>query len=410
MSNFELLRLLLSLALLLSSALAMGQLFESFRLPRVIGEMCAGLLVGPSLLGRFTPELHQSIFLAFPEQQKILMVFYWLGLILLMFSAGFRVNMVIPKADRPLIATLIIGGVALPFTCGIFGAALLPNDLSPEPLAFSLVIGSAAAVTSIPVLTKIFLDLGIASGRFARLVLTSATIQDLLLWAFVSLAISIQYEQTIDGKGVLIKIGASATFVVIVMTAVPTIARTVGRLVVDKTPDGALLGYTLLVCLVLVSLAIALEVNVVFGALLAGIVIGRLGGRQMDNVRDAIARVSAWFFVPIYFSLVGFQISLHEDLDVGLLLAFLVASSAIKIISVTLAARRSAVPWSHALDYGLAMNARGGPGIVLASVAHAAGIIDQRLFVVLVITSIATSLLAGIWLGRRLQAETNRFL
>jgi Kef-type K+ transport system membrane component KefB len=409
MSDFELSRLLLSLVLLLSSALALGQLFDSFRLPRVIGEICAGLMLGPSLLGKLAPETYRWIFIAFDDQAKLLAVFYWLGLILLMFSAGFKVSTVFAKADQSLLMKLILGGVALPFIFGFIGSPLLPNRLQPEPLAFSLVIAAAAAVTSIPVLTKIFLDLGIGSGRFARLTLTAATIQDLVLWTILSLAIAIQHGQIVDGGGILLTILATAGLTVFAILLAPTLVRLAGRLVIDRIPEDALLGYTLLVCLILVSVASVLEVNVVFGALLAGLVIGRFRAPQLEIARGAITNVSAWFFVPIYFSLVGLQMNLQADLDMPLLLTFLVASSAIKVASVVLTTRSAAGSWAHALDFGLVMNARGGPGIVLASLAYAAEIIDQRLFVALVMTSILTSLFAGMWLRRRLDAEATLF-
>ena len=409
MSDFELSRLLLSLVLLLSSALALGQLFDSFRLPRVIGEICAGLMLGPSLLGELAPETYQWIFRAFDDQAKLLAVFYWLGLILLMFSAGFKVATTFARNDQALVVKLILGGIGLPFIFGFVASPWLPNRLQPDPLAFSLVAAAAAAVTSIPVLTNIFLDLGIGNGRFARLTLTAAAIQDLLLWTVLSVAIAIQQGQILDGRDLLPKILATLAFTAFAILFAPTLVRLAGRLVIDRSPSDALLGYTLLVCLVLVSVASMLNVNIVFGALLAGLVIGRFRAPQMEMARGAITNVSAWFFVPIYFSLVGLQMDLQVHLDLPLLLTFLLGSSAIKVVSVVLATRTAAGSWSRALDFGMVMNARGGPGIVLASLAYAAEIIDQRLFVALVMTSILTSLFAGMWLRRRLDADASQF-
>jgi len=409
MSDFELSRLLLSLVLLLSSALALGQLLDSFRLPRVIGEICAGLILGPSLLGAYAPEVYRWIFSAFEDQAKLLSVFHWLGLILLMFSAGFKVSTTFARIDQALVLKLIIGGIGLPFVFGFVASPLLPNRLQPDPLAFSLVVATAAAVTSIPVLTKIFLDLGIGAGRVDRLTLTAAAVQDLLLWTVLSVAIALQQGQILHGGDLLLTIVATLAFTAFAILFAPTLVRLAGRLVIDRSPDDALLGYTLLVCLVLVSVASVLEVNVVFGALLAGLVIGRFRAPQMEVVRGAITNVSAWFFVPIYFALVGLQMNLQAHLDLGLLLAFLLASSVIKVASVVLATRTTAGSWLQALDFGIVMNARGGPGIVLASLAYAASIIDQHLFVALVMTSILTSLMAGVWLRQRLDKDTRPF-
>jgi len=409
MSDFELSRLLLSLVLLLSSALALGQLFDMFRLPRVIGEICAGLILGPSLLGAIAPDLHQWIFLAFDDQEKLLSVFYWLGLILLMFSAGFKISTTFEKGDRSLVLMLIVGGIGLPFLFGFVAASYFPNRNSPHELAFSLVMAVAAAVTSIPVLTKVFLDLGIASGRFARLTLTAAAIQDLLLWTVLSVAIAIQQGQVANAGDLIVIVVATIAFTIFAILFAPTLVRLAGRMVVARSPEDALLGYTLLVCLVLVSVASILRVNIIFGALLAGLVIGRFSAPKMDGVRRAISNVAAWFFVPIYFALVGLKMNLLEHLDVWLLAGFLVTSSCVKVASVVLVTRSACAQWRHAFDFGVVMNARGGPGIVLASLAYASKIIDEQLFAALVMTSILTSLFAGVWLRRRIDVESSQF-
>jgi len=113
--------------------------------------------------------------------------------------------------------------------------------------------------------------------------------------------------------------------------------------------------------------------------------------------------------VPIYFALVGLQLDLAHQFDGTLTLLFLVTSTAIKLASCTIAARTAGVDWAKAFDYGVAMNTRGGPGIVLASVAYAAGIIDEHFFTALVVASILTSLATGLWLRWRLAQNPEVF-
>ena len=404
MLDHELSRLLLSLVLLLFFALGAGHLFNILRVPRVIGEICAGLLLGPSFLGYFASDLHAWIFNGFAEQGKLLSVFYWLGLILLMFTAGFKISTNFNKGDRLLLMMLILGGMVLPFLFGLFASSLFPNGAAPNPLAFSLVIAIASAVTSIPILTRIFMDIDMLASRFAQAVLTAAAIQDLILWIVLSVALAIQHGQ----GGGLIGIGGigpivlgTFVFAAFSIFMAPALLRFSGRLVVSQSPEGSLLGYTLLVCLVLVSLASVLQVNIVFGALLAGLVIGRLPVSKLEPVKQNITNIAIWFFVPIYFALVGLQMNLPANFNPILIFGFLLASSLIKMASVALFVKFTRVSWIKALDFGMTMNARGGPGIVLASLAYAAKIIDEALFVALVLASILTSLMAGIWLRWR---------
>ncbi len=409
MTDAELSILLFSVVLLLALALALGYLFDFLRLPRVIGEISAGFLLGPSFLGAVAPNVHQHLFLAFDEQQKLLSVFYWLGLILLMFSAGFKISSKSESGDRLFVFLLIAGGLAFPFLFGFTAASYFPNRLEAQDLAFSLVLAAAAAVTSIPVLSKIYLDLGIASGRFARLTLTAAAIQDLFLWMVLSVAIAIQQEQLVRVGDLTSIIAATVVFTVVVFSLAPPLIRLAGRRVVGRAPEEGLVGYTLLVCLAFVSFASILKVNIIFGALLAGLVIGRFATPKLESVKIAISNVAAWFFVPIYFALVGYKLNLVNHFDSWLIIVFLAASSAVKLVSVMFATRLVGLQWRHAFDFGVVMNARGGPGIVLASMAFAANIIDDQMFVALVMTSILTSLFAGVWLRWRISSESSRF-
>jgi Kef-type K+ transport system membrane component KefB len=401
MSDLELSRLLLSLVLLLSCALGAGHIFNVLRLPRVIGEISAGLLLGPSCLGFFLPELHVWLFQGFSDQEKLLSVFYWLGLILLMFTAGFKIPSSLAKGDLLLVSALVLGGMSLPFAGGFLAANLLPNTETPMPLVISLVMAIASAVTSIPVITRIFLDSEMLSSRFARLTLAAAAIQDLFLWIVLSAALTIHHGEDLSSNGFGAIFLGTVFFSVFCIAVVPALLRFAGRAVMRRSPEASLLGYTLLVCLILVSLASILKVNIVFGALLAGLVIGRLPVARLENAKQIISSVAIWFFVPIYFALVGLQINLPASFDVTLVVGFLLASSLVKVSSVALFASFTKVTWGRALDFGVIMNARGGPGIVLASLAYAAKVIDEPLFVTLVMASILTSIVAGVWVRWR---------
>lgn len=401
MSDLELSRLLLSIVLLLSFSLGAGHVFSLLRLPRVIGEICAGLVLGPSFLGLLMPEVHQWIFRGFAEQEKTLSVFYWFGLILLMFTAGFKISTGLGRSERMLIAGLVLGGMGLPFAAGFLSSSVIPNGATPVPLVFSLVMAVASAVTSIPVITRIFIDMEMLSARFAQVTLAAAAIQDLILWVVLSAALAIHNGDSISTQGIGPIFLGTVLFTIFCIAIVPALLQLAGRLVVRQSPEGSLLGCTLLVCLLLVSLASALKVNIVFGALLAGLVIGRLPVARLEHVKQTISNVAIWFFVPIYFALVGLQINLPANFDFNLVAGFLLASSLVKVLSVVLFARGARVAWARALDFGVIMNARGGPGIVLASLAYTAKVIDEPLFVTLVMASILTSVVAGAWIRYR---------
>jgi Kef-type K+ transport system membrane component KefB len=404
MLDVELSRLLLSVVLLLSLSLLFGSLFERIRLPRVVGEVFSGILIGPSLLGNISPRQYEWIFNGFNSQEKLLSLFYYLGLIFLMLSAGFSVPRLDKKKDLEIIVCLFLGGMFLPFTVGFLLADLIPNSMQANSLAFKLTLATAAAVTSIPVLSRIFFDLNLLTHKFAIRVITAAAFQDVILWVVLSLAITLE-ETGLQEDSLIyafIKvIVPTFLFIVLVMLGIPRLLRLGSRVSNLNLTESTQYGYSILIALSIITFATLLKINVVLGALLAGIVLNLAGGNKMEQVKKNTVTFSNSFLVPIYFALVGLQINLASFNDWYLLASVLCISSMIKIISVTLFSRIATSSWKTSFDYGFSMNARGGPGIVLASLARGSGIIDDSLFVVLVLVSLLTSTLAGVWLRFR---------
>jgi len=400
MTDAELARLFLALVLLLSAALAGGHLCERMGLPRVIGEIGGGAILGPSCLGVLSPAAEGWLFRGFEAQPALLSTFYWLGLILLMFTAGFRVRPELPAPERRLVACLVASSVFLQFPIGFMAAPLFADGRTGDPLAFAIVIGIAVAVTSIPVISRIFMDLGAIESGFARVVLAAASVQDLLLWVALAVATGIQ-PGSAGGADKLQVAGITVVFALASVALGPPLLRHAGRMTGGRFTEASLTGYTLLVCLIFVAMASLIGVNVIFGALLAGLIIGRFPAAAFAQVKQRIADISLWFFVPIYFALVGHSLEVARDADAFLILGFLLASSAAKLASVVVAARVAGSDWRQALDFGMAMNTRGGPGIVLASVAHASGIVDDRMFLALLLASVLTAVSAGWWFRRR---------
>jgi len=402
MNDSELARFFLSLVLLLIGALGGGHVFERVKMPRVIGEIVGGIVLGPSVLGLLAPEAHKWLFAGFPAHGVLLSAFYWFGLVLLMFTAGFKMQSESAEGSGRIVSALVVGALMIPFALGYASASLFADTRLGDPFAFKLVMGIAVAVTSIPVISRIFLDLGLMGTPFARNVIGAATIQDLILWTVLAVATAVQHGEATNAAGIARVIAITVAFVLASFFFAPAGVRAIRRWVIGKFSEASLTGYTMLLCLIFVAAASLLNVNIVFAALVAGLVMARFPSRYLAPVRQHIADIAIWFFVPIYFALVGQQLDLAHQFDGALTVLFIGASTAAKLASCTIAARTANIDWIRALDYGIAMNTRGGPGIVLASVAHVAGIIDDRMFTALVLASILTSLATGLWLRWRL--------
>ena len=147
----------------------------------------------------------------------------------------------------------------------------------------------------------------------------------------------------------------------------------------------------------MIVMANSLGINIAFGALMAGYIIRTLSDKTFQSARDSISSFSLSFFIPIYFAIVGLKINLVSHFDVNLFLTFLFISSFLEIGSVCLGLRALKMDWLTRFNFGMAMNARGGPGIIIASMAYEFSIINEAFFLILILVAIVTSMISGSW-------------
>jgi Kef-type K+ transport system membrane component KefB len=399
LSNNDLTKLFVALILLLLSAHCFGYIFQRLNMPRVIGEIVGGLLLGPTCFGLL--ELSQDIFSSFTSEDNILSSLYWLGLVMLMFISGFELQKSLKKGDSKLILAILLGGTIVSFAAGWIAPAFYPTaelmGTARNYLALRIIIGCAVAVTSIPVISKIFLDLHISQTRFAKIIIAVATIEDVILWVAIAVATALVNTRHFSPYTIPVTLLLIGAFFFVALFLLPPLLLFLQRFRIPGLTQNSWAGGALLLCLSLAALANFLDINVVFGALLAGIVLETISDGQFEKVKTSIKDVALGFFVPIYFALVGFKLDLIHHFDVGFFLLFLLFATACKMVGTILAARLVGENWLSSLNLGAAMNTRGGPGIVLATLAYGLGIINENFFATLVMVAIITSLMAGYW-------------
>ena len=421
LTTAEVARVVIALGLLLIAAHACGQLFARFRQPPVIGEIVGGLMLGPTIFGALLPGLQAQVFPDDGRAAPVLGAIYQLGLFLLMFTAGAELRSVFHRGERKTATYLTLGGTLLPF---ITGALLLQAiDLSSfegpagSDTAFVLVVAIAVAVTSIPVISRIMLDLGILDTAFARIVLTAAVIEDIALYVVLAVALGLVSQAQGDDFGLAVILGlepsssVSMAYHVVVSLAFfgcflrlgPLLFRRLSRSPYNPVQRRNPIAFQLAFMFALTGLALFAGITPLFGAFVAGMVIGVLG-EERDEAREAIKRFAFAFFVPIYFAIVGLRLDLLHDFNAPLVVGFIAFACIVKAFSAYAGARLAGQNRSGATNLAVAMNARGGPGIVLASVAFDAGIINEEFFVALVLLAVLTSLAAGSWLERVLKS------
>ena len=270
----------------------------------------------------------------------------------------------------------------------------------PDSSRISLIIVLAVgvAVTSVPVVSKIFADLKILHTRFARLVLGVAVLEDIVLWLALAVATAMAGKQMLDPKQISYHLLATVGFFVLGLTIAPRVVKRINKSRFNVLAKHSPVGYALAVLFGYCVVAGALDVSLVFAAFLAGFAVVHKKRRLFADALEAIGKVSFAFFIPLYFAIVGLKLDLVRGFSLTMLAAFLIGSCVVKILSVSLAGRFAGFRGLDLVNLAITTNARGGPGIVLASVAFDAGIISATFYTTLVLAAVLTSQFAGAWL------------
>ncbi|SOE32338.1 cation:proton antiporter [Streptomyces sp. OK228] len=396
--------LLADIAVVLVAGLVLGRLARWLRQPVVIGEIVAGIVLGPSLLGRLPGDPTQVLFPA--DVRPLLSAVSQIGLVLFMFVVGWEFEKQLVRPHAGLAAKVSLLSVAVAFGTGIGLAALIhPAHATVAgreiPFgAFALFMGTALSVTAFPVLARILTDRKLMSTRVGSLALACAAVDDVLAWyllAFVSALVKA------DGDHLaLLRVGAlSLCYVALMLFAVrPLLARLV-RLPAALADRPALLTAVCAGVLLSAWVTSWIGLHAIFGAFLFGFVMPREPdlARKLRTPVEQISRI----FLPVFFIVTGLGVDLGA-LGTGgylMLVSAVGAACAGKLIGTMIPARLSGLSWTEAWDLGVLMNTRGLTELVVLNAGVSMGVLDGTVFTVLVITALVTTAMAGPLLSAR---------
>ena len=349
------------------------ELFRRLRQPTMIGEILAGLLVGPAVLG-------------FVEPGEVLEVFAELGVVFLLFWVGLETRLSDLRDVGSTALAVGILGVAIPFAAGIgLGAAL------GESTGTSLFIGAALVATSVGITSAVLLELGALDRRASRTILGAAIVDDILALLLVAVAAGVAAEGGVDVGAIAVTAGIALAFVAFVALGGTRLLQARPALLHAPRFSESPLLPAVIICLGLAAFATQIGLAAIIGAFLAGMVIAET--RDQHPIEEEVAPLYA-FFPPFFFAFIGVQVSLValSDLDtLALLAGVTVLAIATKFAGAYLGAIR--MGRRDAAFVGVGMVPRGEVGIIVAGIGSATGTIDAELFAVIVAMSVLTTLL-----------------
>ena len=400
LSTPDVLPFLLIVTILLLTARAMGELFKKFGMPAIIGELLGGVLLGPSFIGSFFPGFFQTVFTDAKEPSVAFDGLSRLSVMLLLFIAGMEVKLENIRTRGKAAAKISFSGIIFPLAFG-FGVTWLFYDLffsTPveNKLVPALFMGTALSITALGVMAKILIDIDMIKSRFGNLMMTAAMIDDIIGWMLFSVVITIanlKAESNFNSITVLLMIAGYTVFLTTVGRKY--IINPLFRFANNKlSKAGAELSLAMILCLISGIFTEWLGIKAIFGAFIIGVAVGN-SPYFSEKAKETFHDIVTYVFSPLFFVSIGLKVNFVANFDLTIVMFVLAVSIAGKILGGYIGARLSGFKPNKAIAVGFGMNARGSQEIVLGLVALQAKIIDEKIFVGLVVMTFVTIVMAG---------------
>ncbi|GGX41705.1 cation:proton antiporter [Streptomyces noursei] len=389
---------LLQVGALLAIAVALGRVAARFRLPPVVGELTAGVVLGPSVFGNVLPAASQWLLPPAPDQAHLLSAVAQLGVLLLVGITGAHIDLELLRRKSSAIGFVSLGSVLLPLGLGFGLGFLLPDSLrgsGADRPVFALFVGVAIAVSALPVIAKTLLDMQLLHRNVGQLIIGAAAISDIVGWLLLAIVSALVSRGL--GVGVVLElVGCLLAVLAFTVLVVRPLARRVLRLAERSASPGV--SVSAIVVLIMLSAAgtHALGMEPILGAFLCGIVVGSLGTpsrRSLDSMRTFVMATLA----PLFLATAGLQVDLSTLGRPGVLLAAVVVLAVAVVAKFAggyMGARFGRLACREAYAIGVGLNARGVVEIVVASVGLSLGVLTTASYTVVVLVAVATSVMA----------------
>jgi Kef-type K+ transport system membrane component KefB len=406
LSHAEVIHLLVQLSILLLMGRLLSEVARKFRQPAVIGEIVAGILLGPTVLGMINPEWFQTLFPTPGTSATILSGFVQVAVVMLLFIAGLEVDLhIVWQQGRQAIYTSLLG-LIIPFFIGFAFPYFFPDFFgiadSSHHLVFALFMGTAMAISALPVIVRILMDLNIFKSRMGLLVVASAMIDDVIGWIIFSFILGIIGKQR-DSFSVVNTLGLTIAFVAIMLTLGRGLLNRILPWVNQKLAwPGGILSISLALCFLGAAFTEYIGIHAIFGAFIVGVALGdseHFSERAKEIVHQFINNV----FAPLFFVSIGLRVNFITNFDWALTLIIILIAFAGKLIGSGLGTRLGGFTWRESLAAACGMNARGAMEIILGLVALENKLINEKVFVSLVIMALVTSMTSGPLMKRLLK-------
>ena len=386
-------QLILSVGTILLAARALGWIFQRMGQPRVVGEMTAGIILGPSLLGRFFPDAFAHIFPS--SSLPGLTALSQLGLLLFMFVVGLEVDLKRVVKQRTAVVLISNASIVLPLALGVGLATALYPQFAGRQVPFSsfaLFLGTAMSITAFPVLARILKERNLLGTDLATTAISCAAIDDVSAWLLLAVLTAMVHSAE-SWQRLAVTLLLLVAFVAIMLFPVRRLAASL-EFVYRKHGAGVeLISLLILIMLVASFTTERLGVHALFGAFVAGLVMPK-PEPMIAQIVERIESLSLALLLPLFFAVTGLRtrIDLLTDRSLWGYVAAIIATAVLgKLAGAALTAKATGMTWTDSLALGVLMNTRGLVELVVLNAGLDLGVLSPALFTMMVLMALVTT-------------------
>lgn len=387
----QILALMIVGRLLGEAMLRMGQ-------PAVMGQLIAGLLLGPSLFGLVLPELQLHLFPKNPEQKAMIDAISQFGILLLLLLTGMETDLKLVRQTGRASVFASLMGIVIPFGCGVALGEMLPDDMLPDPekrLITSLFLGTALSIASVKIVAMVVREMNFMRRVVGQVILASAIIDDSVGWIIVSIIFSLALHGEVDAWSLAQSVVGTFLFMVVSLT----VGRRAVFFIIRWVNDNFVSEFAVITAILIIMGSMALithliGVHTVLGAFVAGILIGE-SPILTRHIEEQLRGLITAFFAPVFFGIAGLSadLTILADPKVALLtLGLILIASIGKFSGAFIGAELGGLTRSEGFALACGMNARGSTEVIIATVGLSMGALNQNLFTMIVAMAVITTM------------------
>jgi Kef-type K+ transport system membrane component KefB len=389
-------RLILQLAIILSVSSAMGWAFMRLGQPAVLGEMTAGILLGPSLFGLVAPQAFLFVFA--PASLDALRLFSQIGVCIFMFAVGMELDLSQLRDSAHRFLVIGHSSILIPYLFGVVLALFLYSNYAPSGASFTpfaLVVGISMSVTAFPVLVRILQDRKLFRSKLGQIATLCAAIADVTAWCILAFVVAIAGAANVKAATFsLLLVGVYVAAMIFIVK--PLLRRLLGQsLLHESEPTKGVLALVFGTVLLSALSTEIIGIHALFGAFLAGIVMPSGGGFRKKLVLR-VEHFSSVLLLPLFFAFIGLRTQiglLNSPWDWLICLVIIAVATVGKLGGTSLASRMMKMSWRESLKLGALMNTRGLMELIVLNIGYDLGILSLPIFTMLVLMAIITTVM-----------------